>query len=362
MSAPTTPWSLGMLEKREIVALGTLTSYILLIAALFILIFQSLPWSRFNSSKSSYLFLFLTTCSFAHTWYYMRGVFTTSFADYESRVEVDPTHSFLKRIAVWLADTSLFEEAWAKACTGAVNWWWSEQICTYTAGPWTVFLFIQGQRYKLKHLWAYMLLGQLVAISVGSNLFYLAIILSGWQFRTFKSSSFRAPPVLWTSVLLSLITVANSPYTKTDTFLPNLLLMHVLLVVPLIYGNRGGEYSNWLSVPCRILYIIIYVFILILRIKTTLAAIRATSDSSIIHGFIPFSKSVATVLHSHPAQASLGWDVIWTSVSFVLWTILDHGVTLAPFSSFFVSAGVVAPWLAASQAELDEIQHVIKHE
>ncbi|KAG7095287.1 hypothetical protein E1B28_006056 [Marasmius oreades] len=217
-------------------------------------------------------------------------------------------------------------------------------------------------RYKIKHLWAYMLLGQLVAISVGSNLFYLAIILSGWQSRTTKSASFYAPPVLSISVLLSLITVANSPFTNADSFLPNLLLMHILLLVPLMFANHGGEYSIRLSVPYRSLHIVLFSFILVLRVKTTLAAIRSTSDSSPLHGFIPFFKSAATVLHSHPAQASLGWDVIWTSMSFVFWTVLHQGVSLAPFSAFFVSAGVVAPWLAASEAELDQMQYVIKHE
>ncbi|KAJ8082727.1 hypothetical protein PM082_008583 [Marasmius tenuissimus] len=291
----------------------------------------------------------------------MAGVFTTSFAEYESRVKVI-SPSLLKRITNWLVDTSLFEEAWKKACTGSVNWWWSEQICTYVAGPWTVFLFVQAQRYRIKHLWAYMLLGQLVAISVASNLFYLALILSGWQFRTLKRQPSTAPPVLWASVLLSLVTVANSPYTTDSSFLLNLLIMHALLIIPLFFTNREGQYSSQLNLSYSALSMVLYVFILVLRVKTTLAGIRSVTDSSLWQGLTPFCKSVLTVLHSHPAQASIGWDVIWTSISFAIWTCLDQGFSIVPFSALLVSAGVVAPWFAASRAELEEMEQATKTE
>lgn len=28
------------------------------------------------------------------------------------------------------------------------------------------------------------------------------------------------------------------------------------------------------------------------------------------------------VLHSHPAQSSIGWDVVWTTISFVVWQVI----------------------------------------
>ncbi|KAL0579067.1 hypothetical protein V5O48_002909 [Marasmius crinis-equi] len=208
-----------------------------------------------------------------------------------------------------------------------------------------------------------MLLGQLVAIAVAANLFYLALVLSGWQFKSLKHQSSNAPPVLWASVLLSLVTVANSPYTNTDSFLPNLLLMHVLLMLPLFFTTHEGQYSSGLSIPYSALHMILYTSILVLRIKTTLAGIRSVSDSvSLAQGFIPFCKSVATVLHSHPAQASIGWDVIWSTLSFAIWTSLDQGISMAPLSAFFVSAGVAAPWIAASRAEVEEMEVVTKDE
>ena len=207
-----------------------------------------------------------------------------------------------------------------------------------------------------------MLLGQVVAISVSSNLFYLALILSGWQFRSVKRQTSTAPPALWASVLLSLVTVANSPYTTDSSFLPNLLIMHALLIVPLFFTTREGQYSSQFNLPYSTLYMILYVFTLVLRIKTTLAGIRSVSDSSLWQGLTPFTHSVLTVLHSHPAQASLGWDVIWSSISFAIWTCLDQGFGLVPFSALLVSAGVVAPWVAASRAEIEETEQATKME
>jgi hypothetical protein len=38
----------------------------------------------------------------------------------------------------------MFEQAWKIVCEGPLRWWWSEQLCLFTAGAWTVFLFAQG--------------------------------------------------------------------------------------------------------------------------------------------------------------------------------------------------------------------------
>ncbi|KAK7049942.1 hypothetical protein VNI00_005372 [Paramarasmius palmivorus] len=334
------------LDASELVAFGTFASYFLIIISLFAVILTSLPWSKLNRSPACYLFLLLTIGSFIHTWYYMLKYIAASFSEYEAKSVILPG-TLLKRMTAWLQNTYLFEEAWWAASTGKPNWWWSEQICVYTAGAWTVFLFEQGQRYKIRHLWAYMVLGQSVAITVSSNLFYLALLLAGWQFGPTKRAH-DAPPVLWVSVLLSMITVANSPYTDAKSFLPNLLIMHVLLIIPLFFTERHGHYAGQLSMPYSTLYIILYVVSFVLRIKTSLAGIRSVSEAgSIWENFVPFVQSVLAVLHSHPAQASIGWDVIWTSLSFVIWTCLNEPNIIAPIGTVIASAGVVAPWISA---------------
>lgn len=76
-----------------------------------------------------------------------------SFENYLSSISGHATH--IDHIANWLVDTSLFEQAWATVCSGPLNWWWSEQLCLFTAGAWTVFLAIEGaiQIHFVPHQW-----------------------------------------------------------------------------------------------------------------------------------------------------------------------------------------------------------------
>lgn len=54
--------------------------------------------------------------------------------------------SLIQRISDWTANTALFEQAWAVVCDSALNWWWSEQLCLFTAGAWTVFIYAECER------------------------------------------------------------------------------------------------------------------------------------------------------------------------------------------------------------------------
>ena len=184
---------------------------------------------------------------------------------------------------------------------------------------------VLGKRYNIKHVWAYMLLGQIVAISVASNLFYLALVLSEPSLSsrrnlTLKQTvSFR----LVVSVLLSLVTVASSPFTSPKTFLPNLLVMHVLLFVPLISITTTSSFSEAsFSVNLNMLYRIIQLACAGIHVRTVIAAIGSIQTSSKSAASDIIFKEAWTTLYSHPAQSSIGWDVIWTSLSFIVWILL----------------------------------------
>ncbi|EEB99239.1 hypothetical protein MPER_01119 [Moniliophthora perniciosa FA553] len=151
-----------------------------------------------------------------------------------------------------------------------------------------------------------------------------------------------------------MVPVADSPYSDTESFLLNRVIMHAFSIIPWCFTERHGHYASKFSMPYQALYIVLYVIGLVLRIKTTLAGIRSVSDEgSLWDNFIPFIKSILAILHSHPAQASIGWDAIWTSLSFVTWTCLNEPSIIAPIGTAIASAGVVAPWIAAS-TELTE--------
>ena len=138
-----------------------------------------------------------------------------------------------------------------------------------------------------------MLLGQLVAISVPANLFYLALVLSGREFRsstskrrpTKPSVTTKSPPLLWMSNLLSLITVLNSPCTDAAMFLRNLLLMHGLIVVPFLFltstskSNGKRPSSGSFSIRYSTLYTTLSYFILVEHVINTLTVVHKADPS-----------------------------------------------------------------------------------
>jgi hypothetical protein len=251
-----------------------------------------------------------------------------SFVDYEQSApgrSSRSTQGTLVRVANWLKDTALFEQAWTIVCDGPLRWWWSEQLCLFTVGFWTVFLLTTGaytplfadlwvysscllplgREHGVRHVWAYMLFGQLVAISVASNLFFLALPRKS-EMKPRASTQKTVPPVLWLSVLASLLTVFLVPHSlRHDYLLSNLLIMHALLVIPLLRPVTSAR-TGRLHIRTRTLYQLITLLAVIARLRTALSMMTGRS-------------TLWAVLTSHPAQASIGWDVVWTTISFLQW-------------------------------------------
>ncbi|TFK26073.1 hypothetical protein FA15DRAFT_734241 [Coprinopsis marcescibilis] len=300
-----------------------------------------------------------------------------SFRMYESSFHgTDPHTTVVERMSNWLVNSTLFEEAWGYVCVGSMNWWWSEQLCLFTVGAWTAFLYEQGARYRIKRVWAYMLLGQLFAVSIASNLFYVAILCSkpssAYPKKPGETSASHPtspapisfPPVAWISILLAMLTVALTPYTNTKTFLPNLVAMHTLIVVPLLVpGSRESKYALAPST----LYLVIFLLSLPIRSKTILAALSSLPAT----GQSPYALFAAAwkTLYEHPAQTSIGCDIICSSVGFIVWIACEDPKKIygggyeahsrwftVPYlllSTPFASAGVTAPYVLRPQIPED---------
>lgn len=215
-------------------------------------------------------------------------------------------------------------------------------------------------------------LGQLVAISVASNLFYLALARSHPSKYQNRVTAFVSVPLL-----LSLFTIVISPHTDTRTFLPNLLVMHSLLVVPLLVSSPLSSAKRPRTIQLGKLITLLSISAALLRFRTDIVAAFAvagrsppslssflpsspllpdTPSPSPLHTVIYFFRSlfrpipaflstpvsdftsaftgfiaaalaeVWGTLHAHPAQSSIGWDVVWTSVSLGAW-VLSGGTT-----------------------------------
>ena len=199
-----------------------------------------------------------------------------------------------------------------------------------------------------------MLLGQLVAISVATNLFFLAILLSAQpslpQDANEKQATKQHQPRPDNALFpLSLVGIplgaflliretpesVNSPY-----FLQNLLLFHGATFLTVIAAYISS--SSISSTSPRTAYAFLALFASFVRLETVKNLIipdtpRGTLFSS-MKGFA--SDPIGTLdivmrateelerhgwklLHSHPAQSSIGWDVVWTTVSVLAWALVQ---------------------------------------
>ena len=72
-----------------------------------------------------------------------------------------------------------------------------------------------GRKHGVKQVWAYMLFGQQVAIFVATNLFFLSLPPSIKKKPTSARGTATVPPILWLSVLASLVTVLLVLHSRT---------------------------------------------------------------------------------------------------------------------------------------------------
>ncbi|KAH8999916.1 hypothetical protein EDB86DRAFT_2908315 [Lactarius hatsudake] len=305
------------LSTEQLTGLVVFGSYFIGILCLFVLVVQSISErhreAATSRNASSWIYAGLALASFGYTWYYMISFMQWSFTDYERSAGVlkNGTEPMgLVRVANWLWNTALFEQAWTIVCDGPLRWWWSEQLCLFTVGFWTIFLQTKGKEHGVKRVWAYMLLGQLVAISVATNLFFLALVPPAKEKKKAASAASSVPLVLWLSVLASLGTVMLVPHSlRHDYFLSNLLVMHALLVLPLLPLPASSPRAMCLRMPARTLYWLVALLSAAARVRTV------TMFGSLTAG----PGTLWAVLKSHPAQASIGWDVVWTTISVLIW-------------------------------------------
>ncbi|KAK4056015.1 hypothetical protein OIO90_003010 [Microbotryomycetes sp. JL221] len=315
----------------SVTAHAPLVGYFVIIGGLcLVLAPQIVNTSSSSGSRAQYrvAFAVLAILSLLSTWTYMFRYFVWS--------KQDAAHSLgLATISSrqWLQQKSLFYEAWHYVCSSVDNWWWSEQLCLWTVSGLTIFIIVEGQRNGIKHLWAFMLLGQVVAISFAQNLFFVALINSSQQIQT-RQLRQRVDYTLVICVALALATISVVPSTLTSkSFLPNLLLMHVLLFVPLLsttslssstFKVHHEERRRNDGIPASLLYATSAAISYLLRQPTW-------SSLTNLHNLTSpamFDKQLYMVemrsLLKHPAQSSIGFDVVFATISFASWIVCEH--------------------------------------
>ncbi|KAH6673961.1 hypothetical protein F5X68DRAFT_41017 [Plectosphaerella plurivora] len=277
---------------------------------------------RQNSSKSNprqsrtgavIVFSLLAIISLATTWTYMFRFFSWSYQQWAlAHPEHDPDTLHLGR---WLRDTTLFKQAWASTLETAPRSWWSLQIFGF-CGVWSVKLACQARNRRIPHMWLFMLLGQVVAISFASNLFFLAVLLHD----VVPAKQPQSPPSLiksaslWYDVLLAiniaLSTMVPAQFGKPG-FMRFLLAPHLLAFAPLVLNRFMPESAapHGLSKPWRTSKALAMFMLLFVG---TAQLYEEGADLGV----------ALKTLHEHPAVGSVGWDVICCWTSYVAWELL----------------------------------------
>ncbi|KAF7553474.1 hypothetical protein G7Z17_g3621 [Cylindrodendrum hubeiense] len=268
------------------------------------------------------VFSLLAVVSFATTWYHMFRFFEWSYIQWAvssgfEQVSADPNGLHLGQ---WLRETQLFRQAWASTLETPPRAWWSMQIFGFCAN-WSVLLAAQAKKRSIPHMWVFMLLGQVVAISFAANLSFLAFTVydvAGPSKKTPPKHIVATPsssPFWWPVILGFNISIAVSIPNLFDNprFMQILMLPHILAFAPLLLNRLLPVQvpAHLLNQPSMFYKIGTMAVVLIL----------ATNEVKSAGGDFDL---ILSTFHEHPAVSSVGWDVICCWVSFGAWHIFGQ--------------------------------------
>ncbi|KAH8926222.1 hypothetical protein BT69DRAFT_1317760 [Atractiella rhizophila] len=300
-----------------------LAGYLVLIFILLALIYPQLKIAARSNQKSQF-FLLIAALSLLSTWTYMTRYFVWSYQN-----------SGAQSVPLWLKDTSLFKEAWMLVLDGREQWWISQQLCYFTVAPFTLFLCSETQRRKIPNVWVYMLLGQMVAISFAQGLF-LAVVAS----TPIREKDPKRPSTSWALLVQSLCIgsalgfVYTTPTSIPDSFLRNLLVMH-LLVFPVLLLT---PHVTFLLEDLRLFNYVAAFFLAIQHLRRTGDIAKWQGWRARLASFELLSlwKQEWNVSQSHPALQSISWDVMMTTAGFLIYICMDNKIGLKTKAAFVV--------------------------
>ncbi|KAI8990810.1 hypothetical protein BDF20DRAFT_3840 [Mycotypha africana] len=193
-----------------------------------------------------------------------------------------------------------------------------------------------GTRRNIPFVWAYMLLGQVVAISVASSLFFYVMLF--YPIVAHRQPSVTLLKILQLTTLGGIITVIISPFVaSTDGFLPNLLVMHALLVIPLIYTSTSKSWTISNDPVDRENSIITKVSVMITSLYVMAAAANisiyinqwmeclSTVDlggQSLTSIALIIVNTLISTFFGHPAQSSISYDIVCMQLISIAWMIV----------------------------------------
>ncbi|KAJ5812332.1 hypothetical protein N7474_008633 [Penicillium riverlandense] len=344
-------------------------------------------WSSSNTTtnprRNFMVFASLAALSLAATWYYMFAFFAHSYRAWAGS-QHSQTQQLLHaaggsgalsiptifKLEMWLRDAKLFREAWETVIESPARFWWSGQIFLWATG-WSLFLGVMARRHRIPHVWMYMVVGQIVAISFAQNLFFATILVSRRGLSSHGNGTQRGnddnydndkddhhvcdwtPPLLLELIpiatsLLSTVLVPSTAHTKH--FMLILLIPHLLLFVPAMLrprrsrssgGSEGstarlhGSGSDSVDVDTATKrYVVFFRWIfassVLVQAVSTVGVVRDVvgTGTRAVDGVASCEAVVRALfraVYEHPAVSSVSWDVIFCTVGAGTWCLVHGG-------------------------------------
>jgi hypothetical protein len=186
-----------------------------------------------------------------------------------------------------------------------------------------------GVRRGIKYTWAFMLLGQIVAISFATNLFLLTLLLSPTPPQSLSARNQRSTWLgLWLVNLGTILATAVPAYLLADEhywhhstdFLPVLLIPHVALLVPpfvraLVPVSYLPECSTAFENKA-------YNYMWALTLGNAGLMMLKTTSAAVSYGGV---RGIQNALLEHPAVSSVGFDVVFCWITWICWYITQGG-------------------------------------
>ncbi|KAG1057292.1 hypothetical protein G6F43_000867 [Rhizopus delemar] len=243
---------------------------------------------------------------------------------------------------------------------------------TFATTVWIPILAIEGWRRRIPHLWAYLLLGELVGISCASSLFF-AVMLSHPPLR--KRVPSKLLITLAFSVITGLISVMVSPNIAvySNRLILNLLTIHIVLCLPLLFDfSESSEFTVYNGTPKVVA--LIYSLAAGANISIYLqewAKCLLTLDQSKCM-LCDIYSTLFTTFFEHPAQTTIGSDVIFVNMAGIAWMWshsqlvwkkhVPNWAWLCMFTTPILSASVTLPIFFAACEGAKLIVDQKKHE
>ncbi|KAL9116230.1 MAG: hypothetical protein Q9227_000601 [Pyrenula ochraceoflavens] len=337
--------------------------------------YRSLPPSQQTRLRSSSrrkhvaIFTILTAGSLVQKWYHMLSYLVLSYRAWADEMDIPFSetlygdrglfskngHSLM--LGRWLQDISPWDDFFEITLEKSRRYWWTQQLFL-AAAVFSVFLGVEGQRRRIRHLWAYMLLGETVGVSFALNLFFLAILfapiplnegeatatsaLEGALARSrasvaayvAKINTYLPVPLSLLPLLAILTTIVLLPFSaSTPSFNTTILIRNISLFLT-VYTNPAPS-----NTPTQPIFSALSLASLVLHIQRLQIAFLSPLSTQNRHSTYlsklylytsrPSRPAPSTASHrllsafqDHPAAALVNWDIVLTAASLVTWSVL----------------------------------------